>query len=243
MDTYQYGVYFKKGSTIVQLPVNPEEIPIKYPSDNTRYNVLSLGEIVVPRIPKLKTVEFDFLLVDDPSAILISDQSGFREPKYYIDFFTRCQTSKDPIRFIVNRYLEDGGAIFDTNIKVIVEDFEAKEKGGETGDFYCSLTLTQYKDYASEIVDIVLPTVPTGEAKAVSTPQRETPNNTIVVGDKVTVNGKFWYTSYGESPFGNGNNRTTTVTRIIQSPKSGQSYPVLIGGNLGWVSMDQLKKV
>ena len=42
----KYGVYFRKDGITIRLPVNPEELPIEYPTENNRYNVLDLGEIV-----------------------------------------------------------------------------------------------------------------------------------------------------------------------------------------------------
>lgn len=237
----KYGVYFRKDGITIRLPVNPEELPIEYPTENNRYNVLDLGEIVVPRTPKLRQVSFEGVLPGDPDDPLIQTVGGFKPPEFYINFFKECQDKKEPLRFIANRYHENGGAIFDTNIQVIIEDFDAKEKGGETGDFYYTISLSEYRDFAPQKVNIVLPKVSASPAKAVATPQREVPNNVINVGDEVIANGKYWYSSWGAKPFGTANNKRIKVTRIIQNPTKGQDYPVLIGV-WGWVKMDQLRK-
>jgi len=239
MSATQYGLYFNKEGVTIRIPINPQEYTIKYPSDNTRYNVLGLGEIIIPRLPKLQQISWESYFPGAENDTLALISGGFKPPEFYIDTFKKYQASEEPVRFIANRVMEDGEAIFDTNIQVIVEDFEASEKGGETGDFYYRISLSNYRDYTPQKVTIR--PVENNTVSATATEQRKVPNDVITVGDTVIANGRYWYTSYGESPFGNANNTTTTVTRIVQSPKSGQSYPVCIG-NLGWLQMSQLKK-
>ena len=48
-------IYLDFGNRM-KIPVNPEEIEIKYPSNNKEYEVLGVGQIVVPRKPGLKEV-------------------------------------------------------------------------------------------------------------------------------------------------------------------------------------------
>jgi len=254
MSATKYGLYFNKQGTTLRVPVNPQEYPIKHSADNTRYNVLGLGEIIVPRIPKLQQISWESYFpgdINDPAALI---GGGFKSPEFYINAIKDYKALKEPVRFIANRYMENGSAIFDTNIEVIVEDFDVKEKGGETGDFYYSISLTEYRDYTPQKVT-VRPAVGTNStsssaaasaaaadsASAAVTEQRKVPNDVIAVGDTVTANGRYYYSSYGDTPSGTANNASVKVTRIIQNPTPGQSYPVCVG-NLGWVQMGQLRK-
>lgn len=50
---------------------------------------------------------------------------------------------KVPVRFVANRYMEDGSPIFDTNMEVLVTRFKSEERGGETGDFYYETALSE----------------------------------------------------------------------------------------------------
>jgi len=235
----QYGIYFSQNGRTVRLPVNPEEIIIECPADNTRYNVLGLGEIVVPRTPKLRQISWECFLPGTPEPYALT-LGSFKKPEFYINLFDTYKNNREQVRFIVNRFMEDGGAIFDTNIKIVVEDFQYSEKAGETGDFYYSIKLSEYRNYTPQVV--TLSATPSTTVKAVATPQRETASDIISVGDAVIANGKYWYTSWGEKPYGTANNRQTTVTRIVQNPVKGQNYPILIGA-LGWLQLSQLKKV
>ena len=51
-----YGLFFSDGRQVVRLPVNPETLPLTEEADTENFDVLGLGEVVVARLPKLKTV-------------------------------------------------------------------------------------------------------------------------------------------------------------------------------------------
>ncbi|MCL1867242.1 MAG: hypothetical protein FWF82_07525, partial [Oscillospiraceae bacterium] len=221
-----YGLYFQKDNTIVRLPVNPDKYMIENPTDNTRYNVLDLGEIIVARIPALKIISWDGYFpndYNDPFSV-----GDVKKPEFYIRFFEKCQDDLKPARFIVNRFLENGGKLFDTNMDVIVEKFDITEKGGETGDFRYSLKLSQYRNFSPKTVTIK-PTVTAASAAsgatasdsptvAVATTQRAVADDVFNVNDAVIANGNYWYSSWGDKPFGTANNLRTTITRIVKNP-------------------------
>ena len=45
------SIYLVFAGKKIKLPVNPEEIEIKNPTDHKTYDVIGVGEIVVPRKP------------------------------------------------------------------------------------------------------------------------------------------------------------------------------------------------
>lgn len=53
------AIYVVFGGRKVKIPVNPEEIEIKCPTDHKTYDVIGLGEIVVPRRPSLREVSWE----------------------------------------------------------------------------------------------------------------------------------------------------------------------------------------
>jgi hypothetical protein len=248
---YRTGETGNQSNSPIRLPVNPTEYSVTKATDNTRYNVLDLGEIIVPRTPKLITFSWDGLLPGtDEEQFVVTKGNDFRPPQFYIDYFTLAQKERQPLSLSINRFNDNGTPIYDSTLWIIVEDFAFTEKGGETGDFYYSISLTEYRNYNPEAVTILeqpqsnMP-VSIGEetpAVAVVTPQREVSPVVICVGDTVVANGDYRYSSWGAKPFGTANNLTTTVTRIVQNPVSGQDYPVHIG-QYGWLKMEQLQKV
>lgn len=51
-----YGLFFARDGLVIRMPANPEKNDTKKDNENDDYNVLSLGPIVVPRIPALKNI-------------------------------------------------------------------------------------------------------------------------------------------------------------------------------------------
>lgn len=235
--TTPYAIYISGSRGNMQLPVNPQEYTIRYPDDNQKYNVLDIGEVIQSRLPALKIVSWEGLLPGSGEAF----ETGGVSAETFINNITAYMknTSGDKVRFIASRQ-DDAGYLFDTNFKCIVTDFAHWEKGGEPGDVYYSIELTEYKTFAAEVLSLV-PTTTASTVKADATPQRDT-GGTISVGDSVRASGTYYYDSYGATPTGKASNLLTTVTRIVGSPKSGQRYPYHIG-SYGWLTVGQLTKV
>lgn len=242
----RYGIYLMAKLdgvyATIRFPVNPRELKIEYPEDNERFNVLGLGEIVQPRKPGLATVSWDNgLFPGAPDGDYVLNKGDFRPPRYYIDFLNRCKREQIHATLTIDRYLEDGTPYAADRFTVVVEDFEISEKGGETGDFYYSITLTEYRDYTPVTATLIPDPEMPNAATAVAERQRTVPQGQLTVGARVTVNGRFCYTSYGGKPYGNGNGRTAVVGRIITTDP-GRACPILLktetGGLLGWCARD-----
>lgn len=238
-----YGLYVSGGGQTLQIPVNPEKYPIQKDNDNSEYNVLGIGPIMIPRTPKLQTISWEGLLPGRTGGGYLRSASGFTPPKTYIDFFTQAMDNLEPIQFIANRYFENGETIFDTNMEVLVTSFSYEERGGETGDFYYSVTLTEYRDYSPQVISIQQTA---GQQTATAEPQRSVPAGQLTVGCTVIANGKYWYTSYGDEPFGSCSNKRAKVSRIITNDSS-RPYPIHVttesGGWLGWLKESQVRVV
>lgn len=216
------------------IPVNPEEISIKYPSDNKDYDVIGIGQVVVPRKPALKEISWESFFPASTSDPYV-DADAY-DPEEYVDWFENAMKKNQKVRLIITR-----DRLYDTNIRCIVSDFETTDKGGEPGDMYYSVTLWEYRDYSPETVSIITtPAETAADQNVEATSEADRPVETPVlrVGASVIANGQYWYDSYGAKPFGTANNLSTTVTRIVE----GNPYPVHIG-SYGWLTADQLQIV
>lgn len=225
------SIYLQFGSKL-KIPVNPEQIEIKRPGNNKEYDVLGLGQIVVPRKPKLMTVSWEsFFPADsgDPYTY-----SSAKSPQTYVKRIEQAMKSKQVGRLIITR-----SELYDTNMRCIIADFETTDKGGEPGEIYYSIELQEYKSYAPSTVSIVT-TPATGQTESAveASAEAERPVETPVlrVGATVIVNGAYCYDSYGSKPHGTANNLTTTITRIV----SGNPYPIHVGSR-GWVQESQIQ--
>lgn len=239
-----YGIFFSYGGKVLRLPINPEEVPVARESNNTEYNVLGVGDINVPRTPKLKQISLSGVFPGRISAI-VHTPNGFATPEKYMKFFQEAMDGKRIIRYTPVRYLENGQPYntSDTGFDCTVESFTTSEKGGEPGDFYYELTIKEYRDFLPRSVKTVQQPNAAGTLTPVITsePTRSVPKSQIVVGSTVSINGNYYYTSYGEEPHGVASGRRCVIGRIVDASRS---CPYLIrtesGGNLGWVSKDAI---
>lgn len=240
-----YGLFFSGNGQTVRLPVNPEIFPIERTTDNGDYNVLGIGQIVTPRTPQLKTITISSFFPGRPfSGVLTS--GGFQPPEYYITFFENAMINKTVLVFTPQRFYEDGTPFFtsDKSMQCVVSDFQTEERGGETGDFYYTLTLTEWRDYAPKEWQLQKAATPTTAAVVVEEPTREIPQGQIVVGSTCTANGRFYASSYGDEPHGNANGRTVKVSRIVDKSRA-CPYHITTesGGALGWINEGGLQVV
>ena len=237
-----FGLFFTRDGTVIRLPVNPEKLPVERDNDNGYYNVLGIGPIMVPRTPKQRVVTISSFFPGRPfSGVLTPNE--FKTPEFYIQFFESAMNDKVPILYTPVRYYENGEPFMtgDSGFQVLVTQFNTEERGGETGDFYYDLTLTEYRDYTPGTMQVQQSTT---TQTATAEPSRDIPRGQLVVGSVCIANGPYYYSSYGDEPHGNGNGRRVVVSRIVDATRA---YPVHVtteaGGALGWMKKDALQVV
>ncbi len=240
----RYGLFFARGGTVLRLPINPAKLPESQEVELTSYNILGLGPVEVPRTPGVKKLSISsyFPGESSPQALTSGD---FEPPGTYVQFFRSAMQDKAPIVYTPVRQQPDGTPYLEqvAGYPVIVSQFSIEEKGGEPGDLYYTLELSEYRELQAKTVVLDTPQAQSDAAIPVTEePAREVPEGQLVVGGYATVNGRFWYTSYGDAPFGNGNGRRVQIRRILTA--EGRPYPILIysesGGQLGWTDADAL---
>lgn len=145
----RFGIFFTQGNTVLRLPVNPAQLPEERESENGEYNVLGLGPILVPRIPGLRKVSISSFFPGRQSSFVLT-RNEFRPPEFYMRFFQKAMSMGIPIRYTVARYYENGQPFLADNLGffVLVTGFRTEDRGGETGDIYYELSLTEYRDYS-----------------------------------------------------------------------------------------------
>lgn len=238
-----FGLFFTRDSMVLRLPVNPEKLPVARGSENEDYNVLGLGPIQVPRIPSLQVIRISSFFPGRPFPGVLTS-GGFEEPELYISFFQSAMQDRVPILYTPVRYYEDGTPFLtsDAGFRVLVTRFDTEERGGETGDFYYDLELTEYRDYSPATFTIQAPAAPQQPAVANAEPAREIPAGQLAVGSICIANGNWYYSSYGDEPHGTGSGRRVVVSRIADASRK---CPIHVnaegGGPLGWMSRESLQ--
>ncbi len=225
--------FFEYEKEVIQLPVNPEELTVESKGSNKSEEVVALGEVTILRDIKLKSISIECFFPLHSDAPYVLTYGKFKKPQFYIDFFEKVRNAKKPCRLIIT----------DTKINTLVsiESFEWGLQAGDDDTHYV-LKLKEYKNFSvKEVIITTPPTTTTAPKASVSAAQR--PKTGFAIGDVVIANGKYWYTSYGDSPFGTFNNFTGKISHIVADKKRKYRYHIttMTGGYRGWVNESQIK--
>lgn len=179
--------YFYLGNVL--LPIPPKKLELKISNQNKTYDLMNYSEINVLKNPGLTSIEFEVLLpnVKYPFAMYKND---FQNAKYYLGILENLKVNKSAFQFIVIRKFPNGTGIFDTNIKVSLEDYTITDSTDEGFDTTVKIKLKQYREYSTKTVKVTIKqykppvvtrTVTTNNTAAASKPSGQ--NYTVRSGD------------------------------------------------------------
>lgn len=131
----------------VELPT-PAKLTVKIKSKNKTLILLNEGEINFLRTPGLSEIVLPLTL---PML------TGSRSPDYYLGVLERLKTSKASTQFILVRVSPDGRTLYDTNMRVSVEDYNIVEDAKEGLDVGVDVNLKQWRDYGTKTVKVEQP--------------------------------------------------------------------------------------
>lgn len=189
------------------LPIAPDKLQIKINNANKTLILINEGEINFLKTAKLTDIEFECRIpqMQYPFAVY---KSGFKGAAYFLDYFEKLKTEKEPFQFIVSRTLPNGKVLFSTNIKVSMEDYKITEQAKDGFDLTVKIKLKQYRDYETKTVNIIIPkTNAAGSGTAKAQVQTTRPGNPpkksgYAVGDIVNFKGGTHYQSSYEGAKG-----------------------------------------
>ena len=124
-----YSVYLDK----ILCPIAPSKLQLKIKNQNKTLILMNEGEVNILKTAGLTDISFD-LLIPNVKYPFAKYDSGFKRAKYFLDKFEKMKTSKKPFQFIMVRQLPNGKGLFNTNIKVSMEDYQIKEDSKEGFD-------------------------------------------------------------------------------------------------------------
>ena len=161
-----YDFYLKK----CLLPVAPSKLAVKINNANETVTLINEGEVNILKKAELTDIEFECMIpqVKYPFAVY---KAGFKGADYFLDYFESLKTSRKPFQFIVCREHPNGRQLFDTNIKVSMEDYKITEDAKNGFDLLIDIKLKQWRDYGTKTVSIAFNA---GKPKANVDPHRET---------------------------------------------------------------------
>lgn len=245
------------------LPVNPETLEVTTDSIATTTEVVKLGEVIIPRgagLSKL-TIESFFPYKQDNSIIGLANtvadaisnyipsyvSSGLNifasyTPEKYYRYFKLLQKVGAPVRVVVS----DCGVNMDMVVESITKRYITCDN-----DMYYTLNLVEYRDpkptnvimkLISGGVNAISSVVASG-AVQVAKPAQSRPKAGLAVGDTVIANGRYYYDSFGSSPYGTFKEFRGKISHMASNSKATYKYHITTpdGKWRGWVKADQIR--
>lgn len=158
-----YYFYFDK----ICFPIAPESMETKIKGNNSTITLINEGEINQIKSPQLTEFSFDLLLpqitkypfavynnyyevkVSQSPIPLTFYNHNLVKAGYYLENIESFFTSKKPFKFKVVRRSPNNKVLFDTTMKVTLEEYTIKEEASNGFDVIVSVTLKKYVKYGT----------------------------------------------------------------------------------------------
>ena len=144
-----YHVYLDK----MLCPIAPSSLELKISNQNDTVQLINEGEVNLLKKAGLTEISFELLLPNQKYPFAIY-KDGYKSAKYFLDYIEKLKTNQKPFQFIVTRTFPNGKMIFDTNMKVSLEEYSIKEDKEEGFDVIVEIELKQYRDYGTKICNV-----------------------------------------------------------------------------------------
>lgn len=219
--------YFYLGNVL--LPIPPSKLELKISNNNKTYNLINYSQINVLKNPGLSSLEFEVVLPNTKYPFAMY-KNNFQNAKYYLGVLENLKVNRSAFQFIVIRKFPNGKDIFNTNIKVALEEYTITDTTEEGFDTKVKIKLKQYKEYSTKKVQVTIKQYrPPAVTRTVTT------NNTAVAkpsGQNYTVKRGDCLWNIAKRFYGNGAKYTT----IYNANRSKIRNPNLIyPGQILWI--------
>lgn len=155
----------------VLMPVTPAKVKIKIKNQNKTLNLVNGEEINVLKNAGLSEISFDLVF---PQAHFSYTNGTPQSVPYYLALLENLKQGKAPFQWILNRARPDGRALFYTNLKVSLEDYQIVDDANEGLDVTVSVQLKQFRPYGTKTVTIQQAASTTTATAAIEEAPRET---------------------------------------------------------------------
>lgn len=128
-----------------RMPQTPAKLSVEISGKNSTLTLLNEGEINFLKYPGLTEITL---------SLVFPMLSAGKRPDYYLALLERAKTQKTTTQFIMTRTTPAGQLLFDTNIKVSVEDYTVEENAANGLDVSVEVKLKQYRDFSTRVVTL-----------------------------------------------------------------------------------------
>ena len=173
------------------IPVLPPKLKVTSAGDNDTDTVLGLGEVLILRQKRLRTVSWDSFCPAHSAPYA----PGVITPP--LELIRAIQTARDalqPVRLLIT------GTDLDINVRMGIESFDYEERSGELGDLYYSIKLSEWKDYSPRRIVLQEKKPTAKDPSRAGQPNGMPKTYTVVKGDCLWYIAKRFYGKGGEWP-------------------------------------------
>lgn len=229
------GIFIEYDGQVVQIPVNPPTFDVKTSGNNATAEIITLGEVVIPKKKKLSGISWESFFPYESWFHAVRTAGSFKSAEFYLKFLDKIRDDCKPCHLTVT------GIGFDED--VVIESFDYYHQAGDHEDTYYSISFKKYQPYSVAIIakDSVLTQLNKTPVGTVSPQAKVAPApKEITVGCDVILNGRVHTDSYGSKPGKTFTNYKGKVNLI--NKKGSHPYHVTTpsGGWLGWVTKESV---
>ena len=140
-----YNLYL--GSTL--FPVTPSKIEYTVSGNNKTVDLISGGEVNIPKTRKLKEISFEIMLPNQQYPFA-TYTGTFHHASYYIEKLRKLKNQKTPFKFKLIRRGVLSFNLSDTSMKVTLEKYTVVEDADNGLDVTVSIELKEWRDYKAK---------------------------------------------------------------------------------------------
>ena len=172
----------------VQLPITPGKLEIKTTNKNKTVDLINDGEVNILKTPGLSEISFEAEFTHNKLPFY---KGAFKDVQFFLSKLELLKTDCKPFQFIVSREM-GGKVLFNTNIKVSLEEYAISEDAENGSDTKVAIKLKQYRDYSTKKLVLAPPKNETGRPNVKIEPKRvdsvnatNTKTYTVKAGDSL----------------------------------------------------------
>ena len=173
------------------IPVLPSKLKVTSAGDNDTDTVLGLGEVLILRQKRLRTVSWDSFF---PAHSAPYAPRTITPPLELVRAIQAARDALQPVRLLIT------GTDLDINVRMGIESFDYEERSGELGDLYYSIKLSEWKDYSPRRIVLQEKKPTAKDPSRAGQPNGMPKTYTVVKGDCLWYIAKRFYGKGGEWP-------------------------------------------
>lgn len=194
------------------MPQTPAKLSVKIKGQNKTVTLLDEGEINLLKYPGLTEISL---------SLTFPMLSAEKRPDYYLSLLERAKTRRQTTQFLLTRSSPSGVLLYDTNLKVSVEDYTTNEAATTGLDVSVDIKLKQYRDYGTQTITFTKPSAASASETQTFTIEKERAADTAPTAQTYTVKHGDTLWSIAKTYYGNGAAYATIYEAnktVIQNP-------------------------